>query len=256
VSLRINSDFNGVTDPDAGAYIAAVEAADGQLLEFAVGKAINDFVVGCKADGTWNAIKASCILAGARTLSGALVPLVGAAPTNINFASGNYDRKIGISAVVNASIGSNRSATADPQNNNHISIYLASPLQSTGSARLIGGSFGGGTGFTSIEKNTSNINFHTRNNTAVATTTANGKMGLLGLSRLSTSVVVRFSNTSSNYTQSSNTPTPGNIAVISQVDSIAYSYSSAFYSIGEALDLALLDTRVTTLINAFAAAIP
>jgi hypothetical protein len=30
----------------------------------------------------------------------------------------------------------------------------------------------------------------------------------------------------------------------------------AFYSIGESLDLALLDTRITTLINAFAAAIP
>jgi hypothetical protein len=30
----------------------------------------------------------------------------------------------------------------------------------------------------------------------------------------------------------------------------------AFYSIGESLNLALLDTRVTALINAFAAAIP
>jgi hypothetical protein len=30
----------------------------------------------------------------------------------------------------------------------------------------------------------------------------------------------------------------------------------AFYSIGESLDLALLDARVTTLINAIAAAIP
>ncbi len=30
----------------------------------------------------------------------------------------------------------------------------------------------------------------------------------------------------------------------------------AFYSIGESLNLALLDARVTTLINAYAAAIP
>jgi hypothetical protein len=30
----------------------------------------------------------------------------------------------------------------------------------------------------------------------------------------------------------------------------------SFYSIGESLDLALLDARVTDLINAFAAAIP
>jgi hypothetical protein len=40
---------------------------------------------------------------------------------------------------------------------------------------------------------------------------------------------------------------------------VAFNYTDArlaFYSIGEALDLALLDARVTDLINAFAAAIP
>jgi hypothetical protein len=98
MSLVISKGFNGVTDLDAGAYIAAVEAADGQLLEFGVGKAINDFVVGCKLDGIWNAIKASCILSGARTLSGALVPLAGTAPTNVGglFVSGDYNRKTGL----------------------------------------------------------------------------------------------------------------------------------------------------------------
>ena len=64
-------------DTDAAAYITAVETADGQALETAVADAINAFVVGCKADGIWDAIKASCIMAGARTLNGALVPLVG-----------------------------------------------------------------------------------------------------------------------------------------------------------------------------------
>jgi hypothetical protein len=54
------------------------------------------FVNGCKADGIWNAIKASCILAGARTLNGALVPLVGTAPTNFNFVDWCYNRKTGL----------------------------------------------------------------------------------------------------------------------------------------------------------------
>jgi len=62
-------------DPDALLYIAAVQAADGQPLEAGVRKAISDFVVGCKADGIWSAIKASCLLMGARTLAGALTPL-------------------------------------------------------------------------------------------------------------------------------------------------------------------------------------
>ena len=112
-----------MTDADAIAYVNAVEAADGQLLEFAVGKAINDFVVGCKLDNTWPAIKASCILAGARTLTGALVPLVGTAPTNNNFASGDYNRKTGL--VGNGStkyLDSNRNNNADPQNSNHNAV--------------------------------------------------------------------------------------------------------------------------------------
>jgi hypothetical protein len=40
-------------DADAVAYIAAVEAADGQALETATRMAINSFVKGCKADGIW-----------------------------------------------------------------------------------------------------------------------------------------------------------------------------------------------------------
>jgi hypothetical protein len=48
------------------AYIAAVEQLMARLLSIQVAR-IDDFVRGCKADGIWNAIKASCILAGART---------------------------------------------------------------------------------------------------------------------------------------------------------------------------------------------
>jgi hypothetical protein len=36
------------TDPDAQAYLQAVEAADGQALEFEVARAIDNFVLGCK----------------------------------------------------------------------------------------------------------------------------------------------------------------------------------------------------------------
>ncbi len=75
MTLHISSLFT--YDEDAGNYIQAVEASDGQALAGSTTKAINNFVIGCKQDGIWNAIKASCILAGARTLAGALVPLVG-----------------------------------------------------------------------------------------------------------------------------------------------------------------------------------
>jgi hypothetical protein len=80
-------------DPDAAAYLRAVEAADGQALETPVKRAVDDFIKGCKADGIWDAIKASCILCGARTLPGALVPLVGTAPSNLNFLPEDYNRQ-------------------------------------------------------------------------------------------------------------------------------------------------------------------
>jgi len=62
-------------EPESVNYIRAVEAADGAYLETGVKKAINSFIVGCRKDGIWDAIKASCILCGARTIAGALVPL-------------------------------------------------------------------------------------------------------------------------------------------------------------------------------------
>jgi hypothetical protein len=68
MSLFISSVFT--YDEDAGNYIQAVETADAQALEPATRKAINNFVIGCKQDGIWTAIKAGCILAGARTLPG------------------------------------------------------------------------------------------------------------------------------------------------------------------------------------------
>jgi hypothetical protein len=114
-------------DADAVAYIAAVEAADGQVLETATRMAINSFVKGCKADGIWPAIKASCILAGARTLTGALVPLVGAAPTNVNFVSGDYNRKTGIVGDGSTKyLNLNRTPNDDPLNSVHISTYVNS----------------------------------------------------------------------------------------------------------------------------------
>ena len=130
MSLIISSVFT--YDEDAGNYIQAVEAADGQVLEPATRKAINNFVIGCKTDGIWNAIKSSCILAGARTLAGALVPLVGPAPTSFNFVSGDYNRKMGLAGNGSSKyLDSNRAANADPQNNSHLSVFKNDAITGT-----------------------------------------------------------------------------------------------------------------------------
>jgi hypothetical protein len=126
-------------DPDAQAYITAVEAADTQALEVGVKDAINAFVVGCKADGIWNALKAVGILSGARTLPGCLVPLVGAAPTRFGTEGGwNYNRKTGLAANgTDNYIDCNREGNADPENNYHGAVFPTQAASSAGTPRLL-----------------------------------------------------------------------------------------------------------------------
>jgi len=258
-------------DPDAAAYIAAVEAADTQALEPAVRAAINDFVVGCKADGIWNAIKASCILAGARTLTGALVPLVGTAPTNVGglFVSGDYNRKTGL--VGNGStkyLNSNRNNNADPQNSKHLSCYVGNAASGSSTQVFIGndtvavsgvsliykdGAADGGTERVAVNVNGSSAPTGSAGSTAFQT-------GFLGANRTtSSSVEGRVFGVSINGSVSSQTPGNSNVIVFARTASSPARFCNArlaFYSIGESLNLALLDARVTTLINAIAAAIP
>jgi len=93
--------FASGLDADAAAYIAAVEAADADVLEEAVKTALNAFVVGCKADGNWDAITMCIIMRGVRTLAGCKVPLKGSAPTdstasNPVFEEADYTRATGL----------------------------------------------------------------------------------------------------------------------------------------------------------------
>ena len=263
MSLRINSDFNGVTDPDAGAYIAAVEAADGQLLEFGVGKAINDFVVGCKQDKIWDAIKASCILAGARTLNGALVPLAGTAPTNFNFVSGDYNRKTGLVGDGSTKyLDSNRNNNADPQDNHSQGVFVHT-AQPSGSAGYIGVATGVITGATHIgvSYGTSSVFFRSRAITSSTSSGLQGSTGLLGTTRSSgSSFTFRVASASTTSNTASETSASGNVYVfarnVSDAIDVPTSGRLQFYWIGESLDLALLDARVTALITAFGVAIP
>ena len=246
-------------DADAVAYITAVEPADTQALESAVITAINDFVVGCKADGIWNAMKATCILAGARTLTGALVPLKGTAPTNFNFISGDYNRKTGL--VGNAStkyLNSNRSYTVDPQNSFHSSVYV-STAGSADTQMYIGGQ-GTSSSCTNDIYRQSGIAIRNRGDSS-GRFGDGSSTGFMGSSRnSSSSYSVRVGGTSTeSATNSVSLSTSQSLYLFARNNNGSMNLPSnarlAFYSIGEALNLALFNTRVTNLINAYAAAI-
>jgi hypothetical protein len=259
MSLVISKVFT--YDTDAGDYIQLVEGASGdnQALEPATRQAINNFVIGCKQDGIWNAIKASCILSGARTLNGALQPLAGTAPTNVGpFVTGDYNRKTGL--IGNASskyLNSNRNNNADPQNSKHVSVFIQSRgTTSPNGLRFIAAGDTTGAGDTLIANDVSGGFYTTINSTSFdrpALTT-----GFVGMSRaISTSYLFRGSNATTTFNRTSGTPRNQNIGVFANSDgTFPLDCRLAFYSIGESLDLALLDARVTALITAFGVAIP
>jgi hypothetical protein len=262
-------------DTDAQAYVNAVEVADGQRIEDPVRFAINNFVLGCKADGIWSAIKASCILAGARTLTGALIPLAGTPPTNVGglFVSGDYNRKTGLLGDGSTKyLDSNRNNNADPQNSKHLAVYFGAALSSasaTGRVHMgvVAASFtqvGASVIFTDQTGATVDSGRYRANSATPGIIASGLATGLKAVSRSSSSEIISRQN-ATNATTASTSETPVNanlfvfarnaVAAGSTVDSFSNA-RLAFYSIGESLDLALLDARVTTLINAFAAAIP
>jgi hypothetical protein len=258
-SLFGGTDLNGF-DTDAKAYIASVETADVQELELGVKTAINNFVVGCKADGIWNAIKSSCILAGARTLAGALQPLVGTAPTNFNFVSGDYSRTTGL--VGNGTtkyLNSNRNSTSDPNSSIHLAVHInTAHISGVGAYIGVGA---GTTGATSVFSNRSSNEFAVRNRNSTTNTiaAASAATGFVGTSRASSSAyLLRVNNSSTSFTADAQASIDANHFIFGRNASGSEAFTTgrlSFYSIGQSLDLALLDTRVTALIAAYGAAI-
>jgi hypothetical protein len=247
-------------DADAMAYLNAVEAADGQALEAEVRQAVDKFVKDCKADGIWSAIKASCILAGARTLNGALVPLLGTAPTNVsgNFGSGDYDRETGLKSNGSSKhLDTNRANNADPQDDRHYSVFVHT-LQSGGVAGTYIGSVTRNAGSSGVLRSGANpANNQFRLSASSHTNIAGGDVpGFIGASReASGSYIVRNAGTSTTLSITSQTPDSSNMLIFKGLD-FNNNGRIQFYSIGEAIDLALLDTRVSTLMTDLANAIP
>lgn len=240
-------------DPATRTYVQAVEAADGQTLERGVVLAIDNFVLGCKSDGIWSAIKASCIMAGARTLAGALTPLVGTAPTNNNFVAGDYNRTTGLVGDGSTKyLDSSYAYPAGLQNNCHAAAF----------ASVLGVSTHLGPAY--VDNSNQGTQLHYTGSRCYSTTFYNSvdttSAGLRGVSRSNSSTYTyRAGSNNETASAASVAVTFGNLFVHARnkpsgVDGFSNS-RLAFYSIGESLDLALLDSRASQLIADIAAAL-
>jgi len=199
-------------------------------------------------------IKAMPFMVGARTLPGCLVPAVGPAPTNYNFVPPDYDRKTGLLGDgATTYLDSNRAGDAEALNNQHMSVYV--DTASTATNAYIG--LGGDTG---IYRNTAlnAIDVRSRNSIGGSTGSINS-IGFIGISRGNASNFdARTSGNTVIINIVSNFANPQNTTVFARQSgtSLLADARIAFYSIGEALDLALLDARVSALITAIDGAIP
>jgi hypothetical protein len=243
-----------VYDQDAATYIAAVEAADQQPLELQIKDAIHTFVAGCKTDGIWSDIQACAILCGARTLTGALKALVGTDPTNNNFVSGDYDRALGLKGDKSTKyIDTNRNNNADGQDDQHLVCYVSVPDTISGSAGYMGtaGTSTGATHFNTLGARNRNSSFLTITLAGSFSGAFEKKIGLHGMSRdnSSTYLAIGGDNTTTQITQASQTPSNENILVFRRFTEYTNA-RMAFYSVGAATDLVLLEKNVTRLVGA------
>lgn len=249
---------------------ADVAAGNTQGLELGVTDAFNTALQDLVADATLgisggviaqaaSKTKGSCVMAGARTLAGALVPLVGPAPTNFNFVSGDYNRKTGL--IGNGStkyLSSGLAYNSIPTNNEHLSVYASTAI--TGNALA-----GGRTSPQCLSRVAVIDNLWYVDSQQVSQSLgALSATGFAGISRASsTQTSVRRGGSTSvlsvNSVTRADVSTPFGVFCGNYSDLGAVGFSSsrlAFYSIGESLTLSSLDSRVSTLLPAIAAAIP
>jgi hypothetical protein len=256
------------TDADALDYLDRMAAADGASVEVGVATAVDAFFRDTKAAGVFSALKACCILAGARTLAGALVPVVGDAPTNVAdaFVENDYSRTNGLTGDgLTTHLDSGRASDADPQNDSHWSVYptaLGTPAKA-----LIH------TDYTAANEDVSGFVFNQAPNTSVLRSRIGQVTGtpqalvatyepsnLIAASRASgTEFQRRYNGISEPVTASSTTPQALNYFVFARQNGAGVELLSdatlAFYSVGSSLGtdpadgLADLDTAVTNLIN-------
>jgi hypothetical protein len=174
--------------------------------------------------------------------------------------SGDYNRETGL--VGNGStkyLNSNRASNADPQNSFHMSIYRSS----SGADKTLAGTVN--TPFDLIDTYGTSGRFRVflRSDTAVTSSaSATNVSGFMGGSRTSsTAVNLRLSSATESFSgNTSSAPATNNIYIFARANVTTPQLLSdsrlAFYSIGESLTLSLLDSRVSTLLTAIAAAIP
>jgi len=260
VTLTPVDGVSGVSyDSDAAAYIAAVETADGEPLEDGVKTAINNLVVGYKEDGTWSDFGAHQLLCAARTLDGALVPLIGTGPTNFNFVTGDYSRALGLRGNKTAKyLQSNYLANATGVNDAHMSVYMTA--EPTASSNLIGAYVISPAWFNYLYRvpSTTATNFSINSSEQLGGAVI-GAVNFLGVSKSTVGQFkYRYDGTEGTAIYANSSPAEMDISVFRRNRNTPDSYTDAriaIYTLGSAINLGLVRSRQVTFMAELGAAL-
>ena len=259
--------FRSAYDEDAAAWIALIEAADGAALEAAVKDVYNTFVIGCKADpslnpgvSNWAATEQLLILRGPRTLPGALITPKGPAVTNVGFVTGDYSRKVDVKGNGVKYINTNRAPSADAQNNASLWVSI-NRAATTNNTKYVGCQDGAGQA-TRVMDNNGLINAAVNSSTAYSGPSGSAQpTGFVGVARNSSSqIAIRHGGVNYTFSSTSAAPISLNYYLFSRNVSGSSNQGTdagiSAYGSGKALDLTLMNARVSTLLADLAAAIP
>jgi hypothetical protein len=215
-------------------------------------------------------VKASCLMQGARTLSGSLVPLAAdmPAPSSFGFGAPDYSRRTGlIGDGVGKFLISNRFVNSDPQNHCHLGAYVTQ-ADTRNQAGTFPGLIGVQRGGSPFDGNA--LFYNPSGGTLVGRTRSTGlaqvfptraTTGFSGVSRASSTQETVRGNGVSTTVNTTSTPSENNSVFVFNHGSGTTNptnFTNArlnFYSIGSALDLVILDARITALSTAIQAAI-
>lgn len=261
---RFAGGFSGIgsqplpTDADALDYLSRVKAADGAGVEVGVATAVDAFVAALKADSLWDAIGSSCLLCGPRTLAGALVPLRGAVPAAYSFTDGDYSRTAGLTGDGASTYLYLSGVHPDGpvQNSAHQALYITSQTASASYKTHIREYDGpeAGDGSTQISQSATSAYIRCRS-LGDAAVSESPQTGLTAINRSNSSAFeFRRGGTSSTFNVAS-TGITDNDAFIYRFSSVYSDITLAFYSLGTSLDLAKLDTHISSYVTAIGAAI-
>jgi hypothetical protein len=174
-------------DADVLAWFTAVEATGANFGPTGAAITTNktawsDFAIGSKLDGYWAKLEQLLFFSGISTVTGALVPFKGPAPTNFNFVQGDLNPLTGmLGNGVDKYLNLNRLSNIDPRDSNHMFVWA----HTIGTSGSIKGARGGVASTDRwFSEATGNMNIASTN-TLLDTVTIAGSIqpGLIGFSR-------------------------------------------------------------------------